>query len=89
MRQVQEALKNIGIPVFAGFKSGVPALAGATGGYILGFIDLQADMPRESTELTVALPNLGKFTGKHALFFTFHSEVKEQSLCTLEDFQFK
>ncbi len=28
----------IGIPVFAGFKSGVPALAGATGGYILGFL---------------------------------------------------
>lgn len=26
-----------GIPVFAGFKAGVPALMGATGGYILGF----------------------------------------------------
>ena len=28
----------IGIPVFSGFKSGVPALAGATGGYIIGFL---------------------------------------------------
>lgn len=28
----------IGIPVFAGFKSGVPALMGATGGYIIGFV---------------------------------------------------
>ena len=28
----------IGVPVFSGFKSGVPALAGATGGYILGFL---------------------------------------------------
>ncbi len=28
----------IGIPVFAGFKAGVPALMGATGGYILGFL---------------------------------------------------
>ena len=27
----------IGVPVFAGFKSGVPALMGATGGYIFGF----------------------------------------------------
>ena len=25
------------VPVFAGFKSGVPALMGATGGYIFGF----------------------------------------------------
>ncbi len=28
----------IGVPVFSGFKSGVTALAGATGGYILGFL---------------------------------------------------
>lgn len=28
----------IGVPVFSGFKSGMPALAGATGGYILGFL---------------------------------------------------
>lgn len=28
----------VGIPVFAGFKAGVPALMGATGGYILGFL---------------------------------------------------
>ena len=27
----------VGVPVFAGFKSGVPALMGATGGYIIGF----------------------------------------------------
>ena len=28
----------VGVPVFSGFKSGIPALAGATGGYILGFL---------------------------------------------------
>ncbi len=30
----------VGIPVFAGFKSGVAALAGSTGGYIVGFVFL-------------------------------------------------
>ena len=71
------------------------------GGYILGFADLSADMPREAVELAVDMPNLGKFSGKHALYFTFHGqgsaqlasftsdEVKEQSLCTLLDFRFK
>ncbi len=28
----------IGIPVFSGFKAGVPALMGATGGYLIGFV---------------------------------------------------
>ena len=59
------------------------------GGYILGFADLSDDMPREAVELAVDMPNLGKFSGKHALYFTFHSEVKEQSLCTLLDFRFR
>ena len=30
----------VGIPVFAGFKAGIPALFGATGGYIFGFLFL-------------------------------------------------
>ena len=30
----------VGIPVFTGFKAGVPALFGATGGYIFGFLFL-------------------------------------------------
>ncbi len=28
----------VGLPIFAGFKSGLPALIGPTGGYIIGFI---------------------------------------------------
>ena len=28
----------VGLPIFAGFKSGVPTLIGPTGGYIIGFI---------------------------------------------------
>lgn len=31
-------LGAIGLPIFAGFKSGVPTLVGPTGGYIIGFI---------------------------------------------------
>lgn len=31
-------LGAVGVPVFAGFKSGVSALLGVTGGYIIGFI---------------------------------------------------
>ena len=59
------------------------------GGKVLGTIELKADMPQNSTELSVALPELKELTGKHALFFTFASETKEKSLCILEDFAFK
>ena len=58
------------------------------GGKVLGTIELKADMPQESTELSVALPALAELTGKHALFFKFSSATKEKSLCTLEDFAF-
>ena len=58
------------------------------GGKVLGTIELKADMPRESTEVTVELPALSELTGKHALYFTFQSETKEKSLCILQDFVF-
>ena len=58
------------------------------GGKLLGTIELKADMPQESTELSVALPALAELTGKHALFFKFSSATKEKSLCMLEDFAF-
>ena len=41
------------------------------GGKLLGTIELKADMPGTPTELSVPLPELGQFTGKHALYFTF------------------
>ncbi len=58
------------------------------GGKVLGTIELKADMPRESTEVSVELPALSELTGKHALYFTFQSETKEKSLCILQDFVF-
>ena len=60
------------------------------GGISLGKIELKADLPANTpTELTVPLPALSELTGKHALFFVFSSEVKEQSLCSLENFMFQ
>ena len=59
------------------------------GGKLLGSIELTADMPQESAEMAVSLPDLKTFPGKHALFFVFSSKTKEQSLCTLEDFVFE
>ena len=59
------------------------------GGKVLGTIELKADMPQTSTELTADLPALAEFTGKHALFFKFASDTKEKSLCKLEDFVFE
>ena len=58
------------------------------GGKLVGTIALKADMPKNSTELTVAVPEIAKLTGKHAIFFVFQSDTKEKSLCTLEDFVF-
>ena len=58
------------------------------GGKVLGTIELKADMPQASTEMSVSLPALAELTGKHALFFVFTSETKEKSMCILEDFAF-
>ena len=58
------------------------------GGKVLGTIELKADMPQTSTEMSVSLPALAELTGKHALFFVFTSETKEKSMCILEDFAF-
>ena len=59
------------------------------GGQQLGSIELKADMPQEPTEMKVELPALADLKGKHALFFTFHSDTKEKSLCRLLDFVFE
>ena len=59
------------------------------GGKLMGTIELKADMPRESTEVTLDLPELTKLFGKHALYFKFVSATKQKSICTLEDFAFQ
>ena len=59
------------------------------GGKVLAEVNIKADMPKESRELTVPIPTLAELTGKHALFFVFSSDTKEKSICILEDFVFK
>lgn len=55
----------------------------------MGTIELKADMPQESTEVTLDLPELSQLLGKHALYFKFASANKQKSICTLEDFAFQ
>jgi len=55
----------------------------------LGQVDVKADMtPWTPIELTIPLQGVSGLMGKHALFFVFKSEIKEQSICSLENFVF-
>ena len=58
-------------------------------GKLIGTIELKADMPKTSTEVKADITNPTILKGKHAIFFKFRSDTKEQSLCTLEDFVFE
>ena len=57
-------------------------------GVLLGSIDITSQMAQVPTELSVALPELYKLSGKHAIYFKFTSETKEKSVCILDDFAF-
>ena len=58
------------------------------GGRVLGSIELKADMPQVSSQMSVSLDELSNFSGKHAIYFVFSSPEKEKSICTLESFVF-
>ena len=62
------------------------------GGKLIGQIDLKADMPKTVTTMAIGISNDAKendLIGRHAIYFIFKSDTKEQSLCTLLDFIFK
>ena len=59
------------------------------GGKLIGSIPITSHMVQNSTDLTVDLPDLAKYKGKHAIFFKFASDTKDKSICILEDFEFK
>jgi hypothetical protein len=48
-------------------------------------------MAKKSTTINISIDKDKKATlaGKHAIFFIFKSDVKEKSLCTLQDLVFE
>ena len=59
------------------------------GGKVLGKVNLTEDMPKKSTRMSIPVSALSRLKGKHAIFFTFSSDKKGQSLCSLESLVFK
>ena len=58
-------------------------------GKMLGKVILTANMPAKPTEVTVGLPALAEFTGKHAIYLVFSSPTEGRSICTLEEVGFE
>lgn len=54
-----------------------------------GEIKLTSEMPIESVTLSSILKNVSKLKGKHPLYLTFSSPVKNKSIVTLESIEFK
>lgn len=59
------------------------------GGVALGSIAIKADMPMEPTDVAVAVPELARMKGKHAIYLKFDSDVPEKSICVLNNLKFK
>ena len=61
------------------------------GGTKIGEIHLLADMEKKVWDIAAGIRNEVKeksLAGKHAIYLVFHSDIKDQSLCTLEDLVF-
>ncbi len=54
----------------------------------IGGFSISASDPQTETQIRIEIPKLKKISGKHALFFKFHSNEKDKSICTLHDFVF-
>lgn len=76
-----------------GIKGTIRVMVGrpwtSQGGVELGRVELTETMECTSTEFRIEVPALAELEGKQALFFCFSSLVKEQSICTLQDFVFE
>ena len=59
------------------------------GGIVVGSVDVKADMPATATDVAIAVPELSKMTGKHAIYLKFTSDVAEKSICVLNNIKFK
>ena len=60
----------------------------AEGGVRVGSFALSANFPERPRREIVDVSPLAARNGREALYFTFRSDRKEQSLCEIEDFRF-
>jgi hypothetical protein len=58
------------------------------GGVKIGEFDISSSWPEKMRCQKISVPSLASRNAKEALFFTFSSNAKEQSLCEIEDFRF-
>ncbi len=59
------------------------------GGVKIGTIALEAKTDNKPVTVSVSVPGLKNYNGKHALFLVFNSQTKEKSICTVNNLQFK
>ena len=59
------------------------------GGVKIGTFSVEAQTDKKPVNVSIAVPNLKNYNGKHALFLVFSSPTKEKSICTVNSLQFK
>ncbi len=59
------------------------------GGVKIGTIALEAKTDNKPVTVSVSVPGLKNYNGKHALFLVFNSQTKQKSICTVNSLQFK
>ena len=59
------------------------------GGVKIGTFAVEPQADKKPVNVSVAVPNLKNYNGKHALFLVFNSPTKEKSICMVNSLQFK
>jgi hypothetical protein len=59
------------------------------GGVKIGTIAIEATTDNKPVTVSVSVPGLKNYNGKHALFLVFNSQTKEKSICVVNNLQFK
>ena len=59
------------------------------GGVKIGTIAIEATTDNKPVTVSVSVPGLKNYNGKHALFLVFNLQTKEKSICVVNNLQFK
>ncbi len=59
------------------------------GGRKIGSIRISEKLPAVKLDMEAILKDMSRYNGKHAVYFVFSSDVKDESICTLHDFVFE